>query len=107
MIGGAIIVTISVILVIIVLRAKERIMALEDVLPDGRIVSHEEGVIEYRGVYYILGTHDLKKRYRMLRTLSDSALHSPCIVDMRFDSQIIIKKGPVDDRMWTGPGNHE
>ncbi|MBN2620032.1 hypothetical protein JXB22_02995 [candidate division WOR-3 bacterium] len=82
-------------------------MALEDVIPEGRVVSHEDGVVEYRSVYFILGNHDLYKRKKLLERISYDVIQGPCIVDMRFNSQIIIKKGPVDDRMWPGSGKLE
>jgi hypothetical protein len=106
-IAVAILITIFVILVIIVTHRKERIMVLEEVIPEGRIVSHEDGVVEYRSVYFILGNHDLYKRKKLLERISYNEMQGPCIVDLRFNSQIIIKKGPVDDRIWLGPGKLE
>lgn len=103
----AILTTISIIFVVIVTRPKERCMALEDVIPEGRIVSQEDGIIEYRSVYYILGNHDLYKRRKLLEKISYNETQGPCIVDMRFNSQIIIRKGPVGDHMWLGPGKLE
>jgi hypothetical protein len=103
-IAGVILIIIFLILVISVTRAKKRTIALEDVIPQGRVVTHEDGIVEYQGVYYILGSHDFDRRRRLLGKLPQDAIQSPCIVDMRFNSQIIIKKGPFDDRTWSGPG---
>jgi hypothetical protein len=102
-IAVAILITIFVILGVIMLRAKEHIMVLEELIPEGRIISHEEGIVEYQGVYYVFGTHDLHSRNKLLKSLPEDVIQNPCIVDMRFDSQVIIRKGPVNDRRWLGP----
>jgi len=96
-------ITIFIILVVIVTRSRERVMLLEEVLSDGRVISHEDGLIEWRGVYYLFGTHDLHRRWELLQAIPSEAIDSPCVVDMRFNSQIIIKKGPVNERLWSGP----
>lgn len=103
MIAGIILITIFVILAVMIFRAREHTMLLEEVIPDGRIISHEDGVIAYRGTVYICGTHDLSRRKKLLRAIPPEAIDSLCVVDLRFNSQIIIKKGPVDERAWTGP----
>jgi hypothetical protein len=106
-IAGAIVVIIGVILIVIVTRPKDRVIMLEEVIEGGRVISHEDGVIEHHGVYYTLGTHDLYKRRDLLQALMPEVIDSPCIVDMRFNSQIIIKKGPVNEAVWYGPDNFE
>ena len=103
MIAGIIIIIIFIILGIVIFRARERVTLLEEVIPDGRIISQEDGVIAYRGIFYVCGTHDLSRRKRLIMAISQEVLDSPCIVDMRFNSQIIIKKGPVNEQIWTGP----
>ena len=98
---------IFVILAVIVTRPRDKVITLEKVIVGGRVISHEDGVVEYQGVYYIMGTHDLYKRRDLLQVITPEAIDSPCIVDMRFNSQIIIKKGPVSDELWVGPDNFE
>ncbi len=84
----------SVIAIVWLLRQNEKYITLEEVIPGARIVSQEEGIVEYNGVQFILGTHDLKKRKRLIESLKLIALDSLCVVDLRFNTQIIIKRGP-------------
>ncbi|KPJ72407.1 hypothetical protein AMJ52_06405 [candidate division TA06 bacterium DG_78] len=60
-------------------------------IPQARIVSQEEGILEYQGVHYILGTHDLKRKQSLIRSLDLLSLKDSFIVDMRFNRQIIIR----------------
>jgi hypothetical protein len=70
-------------------------MTLEEVVPKGKILSREEGVIEYNEVYYILGTHDLKERKHRLEILNLLDLEAGYTVDLRFDSQVILRRDQV------------
>ena len=70
-------------------------MTLEEVIPEGRMLSQEEGIIEYHNVYYILGTHDLKVRKERLEMLNLLDLEAGYTVDLRFDSQVILKRDQV------------
>jgi hypothetical protein len=70
-------------------------MTLEEVVPKGKILSREEGVIEYNEVYYILGTHDLKERKHRLEILNLLDLEAGYTVDLRFDSQVILRRYQV------------
>lgn len=94
MIVITIICVMSVISVVWLLRHKEKYITLEEVIPGAQIVSQEEGIIEYNGVWFILGTHDLKTRKHLIRSLNLVDLDSPCVVDLRFNTQVIIKGGP-------------
>lgn len=73
---------------------REIYISLNEVIPQSRIISHEEGIIEYKEVQYILGTNNLKKRKYLIESLNLLDLESSCIVDLRFNTQIIIRKGP-------------
>ena len=95
----------SIISVVWLLRQKERYITLEEVIPGARIVSQEEGIIEYNGVQFILGTHDLKKRKRLIESLKLIDLDSSCVVDLRFNTQIIIRRGPSLYPYKPGPEN--
>lgn len=66
---------------------------LDEVIPGGRIVSQEEGIIEYQDVRYIVGTHDLMRRKNLIERLKLLDLEGPATVDVRFDTQVIIKQG--------------
>jgi hypothetical protein len=87
------IILVSFVFVMRVCRKKESYYALEEIIPEGRIISQEEGVIEYKGAQFILGTHDLKQRKGLIEKLKLLDLEGPCVIDMRFDTQVIIRKG--------------
>ena len=70
-------------------------MTLEEVIPKGIILSREEGVVEYNDVYYIMGTRDLKERKYRLEILNLLDLEAGYTVDLRFDSQVILKRDQI------------
>jgi hypothetical protein len=70
-------------------------MTLEEVIPKGKILSREEGVVEYNDVYYIMGTRDLKERKYRLEILNLLDLEAGYTVDLRFDSQVILKRDQI------------
>ena len=70
-------------------------MTLEEVIPEGKILSREEGVVEYNDVYYVMGTHDLKERKNRLEILNLLDLEAGYTVDLRFDSQVILRRDQV------------
>jgi hypothetical protein len=70
-------------------------MTLEEVIPKGKILSQEEGIVEYNDVYYIMGTHDLKERKHRLEMLNLIDLEAGYTVDLRFDSQVILKRDQI------------
>jgi hypothetical protein len=89
-----IILIVAIIATILVLRLvwnREHYLLLSEVIPQARIVSQEEGIIEYQGVHYILGTHDLKRKQSLIQSLDLLGLKDSFIVDMRFNRQIIIR----------------
>jgi len=89
------VVIIGLVLVVGLTRRKEYFMTLEEVIPQGTILSREEGVIEYNEVYYILGTHDLRERKHRLELLNLLDLEEGYTVDLRFDTQVILKRDQV------------
>jgi hypothetical protein len=83
---------------------------LSEVIPNGRILSQEEGIVEYKGVQYILGTRNLKQKKRLLESLNLLNLSDSLIVDLRFNKQIIIKtykKRPGLRKLEPGPENEQ
>ncbi len=70
-------------------------MTLDEVIPKGKILSQEEGIVEYNNVYYILGTHDLKERKHRLEMLNLIDLEAGYTVDLRFDSQVILRRDQI------------
>ena len=93
MIAIAIIITTALILIVYLTKHRESYITLEEVIPGARIISQEEGVLEYKGVQYIIGTHDLKKRKYLIERLNLLDLKGQSIVDLRFDTQVIVKRG--------------
>ena len=89
----ALVVMIAVVIVIRYTGPREQYITLQEVISGARIISYEEGIIESKGVRFILGTHDLKKRKNIIEYLDLRNLKASCIVDLRFDTQVIIKEG--------------
>lgn len=96
---------VGIIFVVRFLKARETYITLEEVIPQARIVSHEDGIIEYKGVEYILGTNKLKRRKDLIESLNLLNLEDSYMVDLRFRSQVIIKKGPTFNKNKQGPEN--
>lgn len=93
-----IIIIVGVILILRIVKREERYILLSEVIPQARIVSQEDGIIEYKGVRYILGTNDLKRKQSLIKSLNLLSLEDSFVVDLRFNRQIIIKinkKGPA------------
>lgn len=94
---------VSVILFIRLFKNREVYISLAEVIPEARIISQEEGIIEYKGVQYILGVNNLKKRKHLIESLKLLDIENPCIVDLRFNTQVIIKKGSGFEKHKQGP----
>lgn len=75
------------------IRKKEHYILLEEVIPGARVISREEGILEYKGSQYIVGVHDLKNRQQLIEHFDLLQLESQSVVDMRFDTQVIIIEG--------------
>ena len=104
MIAGAIVIVILIIITIQLTKAKETYITLEEVIPQARIISHEEGIVEYKGVEYILGINNLTKKKRLIESLDLLNIPGPCVVNLRFKKQVVIKQEPaLKDK--TGSGN--
>ena len=100
-----IVVIMCAILIYLLVGHKEHYILLSEVIPRARIISQEEGIIEYDGVQYILGTHGLKKKKHLIESLNLLALEDSFIVDLRFNKQIIIKtikKEPKSKKLESG-----
>jgi len=73
------------------LQKHEHYIMLEEVIPEGEVVSEEEGIVEYMGAQYMLGTNDLKMKKHLLEKLNLLEMGESVIVDMRYTGQIIIR----------------
>ncbi|OPX17775.1 hypothetical protein BXT86_04735 [candidate division WOR-3 bacterium 4484_100] len=85
-------ITVLIILAIGLLKKKEHYLLLSEVIPGGKIISLEEGIVSYKGVQYIFGTNDLKRKKYLLESLGLLNIEDSLIIDLRFSRQIIIKK---------------
>lgn len=73
------------------LRKREEYVVLNEVIPGGEIISEEDGIVEYKGVRYVLGTNDLKKKMRLLERLNLLEIEETLVVDLSYSGQIILK----------------
>lgn len=106
MIAFAILVVVGVILTLRLFMNRESYITLEEVIPGARIISHEDGTIEYGELQFLLGTHNLKQRKHLIELIDLLQIEGPCIVDLRFDTQIVIRKRPVlKEQNGSGPKN--
>lgn len=86
-------------------KTRETYITLEQVIPQARIISQEEGIVEYKGIEFMLGVHDLKKRKHLIKSLNLLGLQGPCVVDLRFKTQVVIRQEPGLHIKKTGSGN--
>lgn len=105
MIASAIVIVIMVIVVVQMAKTRETYIGLEQVIPQARIISQEEGIVEYKGIEFMLGVHDLKKRKHLIESLNLLELQCPCVVDLRFKTQVVIRQEPGLHIKKTGSGN--
>jgi len=94
-----------VIVVVQIAKTRETYITLEQVIPQARIISQEEGIVEYKGIEFMLGVHDLKKRKHLIESLNLLELQGPCVVDLRFRTQVVIRQEPGLHIKKTGSGN--
>lgn len=94
-----------VIVVVQIAKTRETYITLEQVIPQSRIISQEEGIVEYKGIEFMLGVHDLKKRKHLIESLNLLELQGPCVVDLRFKTQVVIRQEPGLHIKKTGSGN--
>jgi hypothetical protein len=94
-----------VIVVVQIAKTRETYITLEQVIPQARIISQEEGIVEYKGIEFMLGVHDLKKRKHLIESLNLLELQGPCVVDLRFKTQVVIRQEPGLHIKKTGSGN--
>jgi hypothetical protein len=73
---------------------REKYIVLEEVIPQARIISQEEGIIEYKGIEFICGVNELSQKKHLIELLNLLELQNPCVVDLRFRTQVIVREGP-------------
>ena len=67
-------------------------LLLSEVVPQSRIVSEEEGIIEYQGIKYLLGRKDLGRKKHLIDSLDLLNPDAGGEIDLRFKGQVIIRK---------------
>jgi len=90
----AIVVVIMIIVIVQLVKTRETYITLEEVIPQARILSQDEGIVEYKGIEYMLGVHNLEKKKRLIESLDLLNIQGPCVVDLRFKTQVVIKQEP-------------
>jgi hypothetical protein len=71
---------------------KPAYLLLSEVVPQSRIISEEDGIIEYQGVKYLLGRKDLGRKKRLIDSLDLLNPEPGVEIDLRFNGQVIIRK---------------
>ncbi|MEO0184432.1 MAG: hypothetical protein ABIL22_00995 [candidate division WOR-3 bacterium] len=74
------------------MRNKNHYITIKEVIPDAKIISESEGIIEYEGIKFILGQTDFERKKNLIRDLRLDELNGVAEVDMRFRKQIIVRK---------------
>jgi hypothetical protein len=74
-------------------------ITLEEVIPAGNVISQEEGIVEYKGVHYILGTNDLDTKRYLLNKLNLLGIEDTLVVDLSYHGQIIVRDRTVHDAL--------
>lgn len=70
---------------------KGKYITLDEVIPEARIISETEGIIEYNGKKFILGLADLSRKRELINLLRLDTISGYTVVDMRFRRQIIVR----------------
>jgi hypothetical protein len=66
-------------------------LLISEVIPQSRIVSEEEGIIEYQGIIYLLGRKDLGRKKHLIDSLDLLNPETGEEIDLRFKGQVIIR----------------
>jgi len=72
-------------------KKEEKIITIYDVIPEAKVLSEVDGIIEYQGVRFYLGTGRLNEKKAYIDSLKLYELGDRMEVDMRFSRQIIIR----------------
>ncbi|MEO0128967.1 MAG: hypothetical protein ABIL07_04375 [candidate division WOR-3 bacterium] len=70
---------------------KDKYITLNEVIPEARIISETEGIIEYNGKKFILGLTDLNRKRELINILRLDTISGYTVVDMRFRREIIVR----------------
>ncbi len=71
---------------------KKQYITLKEVLPEAKIVSETEGIIEYEGKKFILGYNNFKRKKEIINKLKLLELQGSLEIDLRFNRQVIVRE---------------
>jgi hypothetical protein len=74
-------------------------ITLEEVIPLGTVLSEEDGIVEYKGVQYILGTNELQTKKHLLDKLNLLGIEDTLVVDLSYYGQIVIRRRAAHDAL--------
>ena len=97
MIVVLLLIIVTVVFVFGLFKRHNKYISLEEVIPAGEVVSVEEGIVEYKGVQYVLGTNDLEKKRHLLQKLDLLSIEEKSVVDLSYHGQIIIRAGKAHE----------
>jgi hypothetical protein len=81
------------------LRRHKKYITLEEVIPAGEVVAKDEGIVEYKGVQYILGTSDLETKRHLIEKLNLLDIEDTLVVDLSYHGQVIIRNERAHDAL--------
>ena len=90
---------VTVVFVFGLLKRNKKYISLDEVIPAGEVVSVEEGIVEYKGVHYVLGTNDLKKKRNLLKKLELFDIDEKLIIELSYNGQIIIRADRAQEEL--------
>ena len=99
MIVGLLLIMVVVIFLLGLFKKRSRCIFLDEVIPEGEVISREEGIVVYKGVQYVLGTNDLQTKRRLLEKLNLLGVDDTFVVDLSYHGQIIIRTDQAHDEL--------
>lgn len=72
-------------------KSKNYYITLKEVIPEAKILSETEGVIDYEGKRFILGLNNYKKKRDIINDLNLLKLRGNLEIDLRFNRQVIVR----------------
>lgn len=77
---------------------KDHYITIKEVIPDAKIISESEGIIEYEGKKFILGQAGFERKKSLIKDLHLDELKGVAEIDMRFKKQIIVRKNEFEKK---------
>jgi hypothetical protein len=96
---GVLLVMVVVIFSLGLFKKQSKNMFLDEVIPEGEVISREEGIVLYKGVQYVLGTNDLQTKRRLLEKLNLLEVNDNFVVDLSYHGQIILRADQAQNEL--------